>query len=188
VRSAAGALIAILDTVTIPIEWPEDGAVPPAGPVLMVAGTNGRVRNRDFSNAATQDIIVNWSVPDDIRVSSGIKYKVKGFITAAVAPAAGEGVAFKLSGYSIGLGDAADGAFGAEVISELTDLNASGCAAQYDYFVTPLSAAVTVTNLAAGEQAILHLERDQAEASDDYAQLIGVSELIIEFTRLYRNG
>lgn len=185
-RSAAGALVALYDTVTIPVEYPEDGAAPPSAPVLTSSGTYCRVRTRDFSNAATQEIIVNWSVPDDIIVSHGVKFRVKGYITAAVAPAAGEGINFKGGGYCIITGNAGDGALGALAEAEIADLNAVGCATRYDIFDTDYSGVMTITNLVAKGHAVISIIRDQADAVDDYGQLIGFSEVVLQFARLFR--
>jgi hypothetical protein len=124
-----------------------------------------------------------WPVPEDIDATKGIKFKVRGIITSATAPAAGEGVSFKLSGYSRGTGDTLDGAFGGEVESATADLHAAGVDAQYDLFTTTLSTTVTVTDLAKGELAMLHFERDTADADDDYGQDVGVIEVIIEYYR-----
>ena len=173
----------ILDTISIPIEWPEDGAVPFSGPVLMSNGTYCRVRIRDASNAATQEVIINLRMPDDLVASSGIKFRPIGFITSATPPASTEGINFKGGGYSIGMGDAGEGALGALAEVEIADLHAAGCAAQYDIFDAGYSGTMAVTNLAAGEQAVISIIRDQADAVDDYAQPVGISEIIFQITR-----
>jgi len=170
----------VTDFVTI--EWAEDGAVPPAAAEQYVGGANGKVRLRRFDDAVVEDVVFLWNVPDDIDAASGIKFKVKGIITD-VAPGA-VGVSFKLSGYSSGSGDDIDGAFGAEGEANITDLDAVGVDAIDDQFITAYSGTVTVTNLAAGETAMLHFERDTADGDDTYAQDIGVLGIVIQYTRI----
>jgi len=174
--------MAIEEECFIPIGWARDGAAPPAGTEDVTSGT-GSVQVRKFDDATVEDVIIPWQIPEDIVAADGITFQVIGIITEATAPAATEGVSFKLSGYSITTGDALNGAFGTEVESANTDLNAAGCTAQYDVFYTVESTAVTVTGLTAGEIAILHFERDTADADDDYAQDVGIIGIIIRYNR-----
>jgi hypothetical protein len=167
--------------VFIPIEWAQAGSSPPEAAGDIISG-NGTLVGRGFSGSSVEDLTIPWIVPDDIDATAGITYQVHGVITAATAPASGEGVVFKMSGYSVGLGDSINGTFGTEVESEDTDLFASGCTTQYDAFVTGESGTVTVTNLAKNEKAFLHLERDTADADDDYVQDVGVMGITIFYT------
>jgi len=187
--SSAGGVVGVTTTTTfldkefLPIEWAEDGISPPADAELITAGTNGNVRVRKFDSGSVEDVTFLWDVPDDIVLSSGIKFKVKGIITEATGPAADEGVNFKLSGYSSGDGDDLDGTFGDEVEISYVDLNGGGVTAQDDQFITDYSGQVTITNLAAGETVLLHFERDTADDDDDYGQDIGVFGISIQYTR-----
>ena len=177
----------VLEYAVLPIEWAEDGASAPASPVLYSHGTNGRVRVRKFSGTANQDVIFNWTVPDDCKASSGLKYKVRGIVTEATLPTSGEGVNFWLSGYSCGQGDHCDDSFGTPIAAGVADLFGSGCTGS-DYYVTSFSNTVTITNLAAGEEAVLHFVRGATGATDTYAQFIGVSEVVLQWTRTYVLG
>lgn len=166
----------------IPIEWCHDGAVPPAI-ALEVASGSGTVMAREFGGAAggtVQDVVCPWEVPEDIVASSGIKFAVTGIITNATGPTT-VGVSFKLSGYSIGDNDPLSGTFGAEVESARSGVTM----VQYDRLQsTDYSAVVTVTDLAAGEEALLHFERDTAAAADTYVKPIGVTGIRIKYERL----
>ncbi len=178
----AGTGMCTLENTTIDIGYAEEGA---ASPDLedVVTQTNGTVRARIFSSASVEDVVIPWRVPDDCKVASGVKFKVHGIITSSTAPAAGEGVSFKLSGYSRGTGDSLNGTFGTEIEANITDLDAVGVNAQYDLFSTAYSATVTITDLAVGELVMLHLERDTADADDDYAQDVGVIGITLEWSR-----
>jgi len=165
-----------------PIAWAIDGSSAPDSIEDVVSGS-GSVAVRTFDSAAVEDVVIPWRVPSDIVAADGIKFSVTGIITNATAPAATEGVSFKLSGYSVGTGDALDGTFGTEVESNDTDLNASGCTAQYDVFHTAESGTVTITDLAADELVMLHFERDTADADDDYGQDIGIVGITIAYTK-----
>lgn len=170
------------ENTTIDIGYAQDGSAPPAIEDV-VTQTNGSIRARIFSHSSVQDVVIPWRVPDDIYASSGIKFKVHGIITSSTAPAAGEGVSFKLSGYSRGTGDSLTGTFGTEVEANITDLDAVGVNAQYDLFSTAYSGTVTITDLAVGELVMLHFERDTADSDDDYAQDVGVIGITIQWTR-----
>ncbi len=171
-----------LEEVFLPILWGLDGAAPPDANETITDGS-GSAEVRKFDDASTEDLVIPWQVPADIVAGSGITFSAVGIITEATPPASGEGVVFKLSGYSIGTGDALDGTFGTEVASSDADLFASGCTARYDIFRTTESTAVTVTGLAAGEIAMLHFERDVAEADDDYAQDVGIIGVVVKYSR-----
>jgi len=163
--------------VFIPIEWGIDGSTPPAEAETISSGV-GKLRVRLFSGTASQDLVVPWEVPADIYAADGIKFKVHGVITESTPPS-GEGMSFSLSGFSLGNDDPLGGTFGTEVIVSLTGISY----AQYDRFATALSGKVTVTDLAAGETAILKFYRDHDHASDTYAQAVGITGITIEYTR-----
>jgi hypothetical protein len=164
----------------VPIEWCEDGAVAPDVAATVTNG-NGSITARDFGGAAgatVHDVVCPWEVPEDIVVASGIKFEPRGVITDATGPSA-EGISFKMSGYSAGDNDSIGGAFGSEIETNVTGYTS----VQYDRLEVPKSAAVTVTNLAAGEVAMLHFERDTADGNDDYAQPVGVTGFYIWYER-----
>lgn len=164
----------------IPIEWCHDGAVPPFA-AAEVADGNGAVQARGFGAAAgdtVEDVVCPWEIPDDIIEASGIKFKVSLIVTNGTGPSA-QGLSFKVSGYSIGDNDPLDAAFGSEAESNKTGITA----VQYDRLETSYSSVVTVTALAAGELAMLHFERDTADADDTYAKPMSVTGIIIKYER-----
>jgi hypothetical protein len=172
-----------LETIFMRIGRAEDGVTQAPAAEELITSTNGKVRVRKFDSSTDEDVIFPWEIPDDCKVADGIKFSVCGVITEATAPASGEGVAFQLSGYSIGIGDSINGTFGTAIVSKDADLNASGADTQYDRFKTTLSGTVTVTDLAAGELAMIHLNRDVSDSDDDYAQDVGVYGLLIQYTK-----
>ena len=161
----------------IPIEWAEDAAAPPDASEV-VTHTNGKLRVRTFAGDSSEGVLVQWEVPDDIVVASGIFFEVCGVITSATAPDA-EGISFKLSGYSIGNDDDINGTFGTEVESNLTGISY----AQYDRIKTTKSGKVTITDLARGELANLYLYRDHDDEDDTYVQKVGVSGIKIHYIK-----
>jgi hypothetical protein len=164
----------------IPIEWAEDGAAPPDAAEVITSG-NGSVRVSKFGGgfgSIVHDVVIPWEVPEDIVTTDGIKFTVVGVITQATGITT-ENVSFKLSGYSVRNGNSINGTFGSEVEVNLP----SAAYPQYDRFKSEQSTEVTVTNLDAGETAFLHFERDTADASDTYAQPIGVYGVVLEWTR-----
>ena len=116
-------------------------------------------------------------MPSDLS-GSVVQYRVQYLVTAATGPSA-EGVAFGLSGVSLGDNDATNGAKGTAVV--VTD--ESTTAAQHDILITGWSGDVTITGLAAGEIAELNLLRDHDDAADDYAQVVGVLAVEIRYVK-----
>ncbi|MBU2547373.1 MAG: hypothetical protein KKB20_03090 [Proteobacteria bacterium] len=167
------------DSVFLPIDDAIDGTVQAPAAAATITSTNGKVRVRKFDSATDEDVIYAWRVPKDIVAALGIKFEVEMIITEGTAPSS-EGAAFFLEGYSIGSGDALNGTHGTAVKSSKTGMSD----AQYDRVVTTQSAKVTVTDLAGGELAMLHLYRDVSDADDDYGQDLGVSGVWLTFTRL----
>jgi len=161
----------------IPIEWAEDGSVAPDAAEL-ITDTNGNVRVRKFSGTVDQDVVIPWMVPDNLDADEDVKFSVVGVITEATTPSPTERAYFGLAGYSIGHEDPIDGTFGDQV-SVIAEIQSES---QYDLFETYQSDAVTITNLAAGELAMLQLQRRATEGQDTYAQKIGVSFLKIEYS------
>jgi hypothetical protein len=179
--SSATPSYTFLERSFIPIEWAEDGSAPPDAIAPVTAG-NGTIQAREFgglSGSTVHDVVIPWEVPEDIVVASDIKFTVLGVVTSATYIKSNEDVSFKLSGYSVGSRDSISGTFGTEVE---VNLPATGYA-QYARFKSNQSRTVTITNLASGELVFLHLERDTADANDNYAQPIGVYGIVLEWTR-----
>jgi hypothetical protein len=108
-------------------------------------------------------------------------FQVVGWITSATAPIANEGVAFSLAGFSLGQGDAINGAFGAAAMSKIANMGEEGVDTQYDRFITAISAAVVVTDILARETAMLRVQREVGEVEDDYVQDVGVSGVVLHY-------
>lgn len=169
-------------SVFVPVAEMLDGNSPPAAASTVAPGgaaATGRVSVRDFDPASVETLVFPWEVP--VGWNGELYYQVVGWITNATAPAANEGVAFSLAGFSCGQGDAIQGAFGASVMSKIADLAGAGVDAQYDRFITAISAAVTVTNILARETAMLRVQREIGEVEDDYAQDVGVAGVVLYY-------
>jgi hypothetical protein len=180
--SGGGDVMNNYRSVFIPIASMLDGNSPPAAASTVApggAGATGRVSVRDFDAASVETLVFPWEVPSDW--NGELYYQVVGWITSATAPIANEGVAFSLAGFSLGQGDAINGAFGAAVMSKIADLGGAGVNAQYDRFITALSAAVTVTDILARETAMIRVQREVGEVEDDYAQDVGVAGVVLYY-------
>lgn len=160
----------------IPIEWALDGASPP-DTVATITSSSRTARVRTFDSASTEDVEFDWIVPQNAVAASTVRYLVHFYVTAATGPS-NEGVAFGLAGASIGDGDPLGVTLGAEVVLTKTGMTEN----QYDIVITGWSGAVTITNLAAGEVAKMKFRRIHDNAADTYAQLIGVSGIVIEYS------
>lgn len=182
--STGGDVIKFAEEVFLSISLALDlgGGSPPAA-LETIADSPGMVQVRKFDDAAQEDTYFPWEVPRDIVAVDGIKVTVVGIITEATAPVANEGVVFKIEGYSVGTGDQLGGAFGTAKASKNANLAASGVDTQYDRFALAQSDVITVTDLAAGELAQLHLYRDVADAEDDYEQDVGIYGIKIQYNR-----
>jgi hypothetical protein len=151
-----------------------DGSSPPDAIETITSG-NGKTKVRKFAGDSSQDVIIPWEVPANLVPSYKVKFWMVGVITEATAPS-NDGVSFKLAGYSIGDDDPLDDTFGTEIESKKTGMSH----AQNDRFKTDKSGDVTITDLAAGELAMLRLYRDHDDADDTYAQKVGISGIVIE--------
>jgi len=158
-------------TEFIPVADFIDNATAPTAPdtIGVTEGATGAINSRDFDDAADEGNNIIWKVPQKCNVSRGIKFRVFCVVTNATGPS-GEGVAFGLSGLSLGAGDIISGTAGTVVVTTA----ASQTHVQNDIFYTSWSNKVTVTDLAQGEIAMLTLIRDVSDAADDYAQDVGV--------------
>ena len=171
----SGATQRFLEHDFVPVEWGQDGSVPPAAATDVISG-NGTIKIREFSGSVNNQLIVPWEVPEDIVVDDGILFQVMGVFSAAAMTS--QAMVFNLRGYSIGDSDPIGGSFGSSVL-----VNPSGTYAQYDRLATAFSTKVTVTNLAQGELAMLQLERQASHFADTYGSAFGVYGLKIRWTR-----
>lgn len=164
---------------TLPVEWGEDSATPPAAAEQYAAG-DAICRIRKFAQAEDQTLIFLWHVPENIDPEYPIiKYRVKGVKTESGA-VADKALLFTLAGFCAGHGDAIGGMVGSAVDSELLDWSPS----EGDVFFTDWSAtAVVLAGLVAGGLAFLHLTRDNSVA-DNYPNPVGVILIEIQYNRL----
>ena len=158
------------------IEDAEDGAVAPGITTTIMSG-NGKIRVRKFSATVSEDVLFAWEVPNNILANKGVTFQVMMLVTNSTGPSS-QGISCVLSGYSVGDNDSINDTFG----SEITVTTGSISASQYDRLLSPESDVVTITNLAAGEIAMLSLYRDHDHTSDDYDQDIGISGIRIFYT------
>ncbi len=136
----------------LPIRYAEDDDTVAAPAAAAEIGTTGLIA-RSFVEDADNGVLFYWQVPGDF--VSGIKYRV--YYATDTNAGADETAVFGLSGCSAGDLDAITCAEGSQVdvTDELADTYDTG-----ELIVSPWSAAVTVTDILAGEFAHLLLIRD----------------------------
>ena len=162
---------------TIPIAWAADGSSPPD---TLDTTTRPPYRYRTFAHDADEDVNIEWHVPSDMSAeNTNVYFRVKYLITNATGPTSSEGVAFGLSGVSLGDGDATNYTKGSVTVVQDDELDAS----QWDLRVTDWSGAVTISGITPGEVAELALIRDVSDAVDDYAQSVGVISIELKFIK-----
>jgi len=161
----------ITKTEYIPIAYAENGAAAPAA--ASVWADTRKAKIRVFAADADDDVEIHWMVPDDY--VGGIKFRVVGFVDNATAPADTETVIFNLAGCSVGNSDDGGCTLGTGVDSTFT---ADATYAQHDRWSSAWSNEITVTNIVAGESAMLKLFRD---VDDTYGQGIGVAGIEIKY-------
>jgi hypothetical protein len=166
----------------IPVGYKIDGASAAAALATITSGTD-KVNVRNFDGAADEDLVFDWSVPEDIVVATGAKYRVICFIVSATGPS-NEKWSFQLAGFSMGDGDPLNGTLGTAVASSI----AGRTDAQYDRVATAWSSAMTtthITDLLGSETVEFKLNRDADGANDDYVQDIGVLGIEVKYTRTH---
>jgi len=161
----------ITKTEYIPIGYAENGAAAPADATVWADTRKARVRV--FASDADDDVEIHWMVPDDY--VGGIKFRAIGFVDNATAPANTETVILNLAGCSVGNSDDGGCTLGTGVTSTFT---ADATYAQHDRWSSAWSNEITVTDIAAGESAMLKLFRD---VDDTYGQGIGVAGIEIKY-------
>jgi len=179
----SGTVDLSMNTVQIPIEYPEDGTVPPAVSELYTLGTK-KVRIRKFSGTADNDVVFDWAVPYDMDTTEGFRYRIKGIIpnATAVAPSpAVVKVVFSLSGYSTANYATVNGVFGAEtkLAMQADDTWTAGFG-----FVSDWSGDVTVVNISRDNLNQLKLSRlASSDADDNYLDDIAITEIEINYVK-----
>lgn len=164
----------------IPIEWALDGASPPDAVITLTS--TFKIPVREFrGDVGNQDVYIPWSALKDL-TGGTIKFRVRGYITNATAPADAETVIFTLAGSSRGNSELLSKGLGGAVSATFT---ADATYVQYDRWATAWSGDVTITDLLADEDVMLQLIRDQG--TDTYEEKIGVAFIDIEYTRTVGN-
>lgn len=153
----------------------EDGNSVPAAISILVATNKAKIRN--FNGVSNEDVKITWQVPDDINISSGIKFKFVGYVSAVIAPADTEVIAYSLSGISLSNSESLSQVVGAGQTSNIvTDATYT----QYDYLVGEWSPVIIVTKLTAGKIVHFSLVR-LATTIDTYAQDFGLHGIKIKY-------
>jgi len=169
----------IVEECVIPISYMTDGASAPDA-LETIASDTDKVDLRTFAGDADEDNLFTWEAPVDLDTTSGIRFAVTCWVTAAIGPSS-ETWQFELQGFSLGDGDALDGTLG----TAQTSNSGSRTDAQYDRVRTAWSSAMTsthITDLAAGETIHFKLYRD-VDDTDTYEQLVGASNLVLRYKR-----
>lgn len=163
----------------LPIADALDGSTPPAA-IETITSTN-KIQVRKFAGAAAnEDVFLSFEVP--YNWSGSLYYRVIGWITEATGPASGESVGFLLSAGNIADAVSLSQALGAAAQSNYDNLYAGFVRDQYDRFITALSGAVTVANMAVGSTVMLNLARDyDYGVADAYEQDVGISGIILYY-------
>lgn len=174
--------VTISRTEFIPVGWMIDGASAPDALETVDVGTR-QVKARTFAADASEDVELFWQAPHDIidgdsgTAGFQVKWRPVYVITAATAPASGEGVTFSLASCSAGDSDDLDCTVGTESVVAFADLDGH---AQFDV-VYGTYTAMTVDAGAAAEAWMMKLYRDHDHESDDYAQLVGLIGIEVKY-------
>lgn len=171
----------VVEEVFIPIAYGIDSGSNPPSSLNTLVSTNGYVDVRDFDGTAQdEDVMFVWSAPSDLDATTGIKFRVICYVSAATGPSA-ETWQFEVQGFSLGDGDALAGTLG----TAQTSNSGSRTDVQYDRVSTAWSSAMTsthITDLTAGETVHLKLYRD-IDDTDDYGQDIAVAGIELRYKR-----
>ena len=176
--SALVASTLITKSEYLPIRYGENGATPPADAAEI---STFYAIGRAFDASTEENLVFWWDVPIDW--SAGFKYRVKYALTADAS--ADNTVIFGLSGCSMGDSENLDCTVGTAVLST-DELNADDD--QYQILYSPWSAEVTITSIAAGQQAKLLFYRDADNASDDYASDVSVIGIEIKYKAILNSA
>ena len=175
VTSSNPAMTTIKGVKFIPVYDGINGTTAPDAAEILTATKSIEVRQ--FSGTANQDVRYIWRAPFDL-TSATISVAVTGIVSHATAPANGEIVAYSISAASRGNSDPLSTATSGTQTSALT---ADATYVQYDFLQTAFSAAMTVTNLAAGESINIDVAR-LATTTDTYGQKIGQEGILIKYS------
>lgn len=169
------------NTINIPIEFPEDGDVPPSVAELYTNG-NKKVRIRKFSNSANNDLSFDWATPCDMDTTKTIQFRVKGIKTEPNGEEGSETwtVKFTLSGYSSSDLTSSDGIFGTaqSVTKDIGNITIP----QHNVFITEWSPNITVSGISSDTINQFKFLRD-VSVVNNYIHDIGVLEIEIRYTK-----
>ena len=132
---------------------------------------------REFSNSTQQSLVFDWAPPRDWDLGT-ITVKPYGVVTNATAPANTETVIWSAAGFCAGSSDSLSRAVGTAQTSTFT---ADATYVQYDEWVAPASAALTLPGAAIGSKCRIVLDR---LTTGTYAQKIGLTGVFLKFSRV----
>jgi hypothetical protein len=131
---------------------------------------------REFSNATQQSLVFDWKPPADWNAGT-ITFVPYGVVTNATAPTTGQTVVWSLTGFCTADSGSLSQALGTAVTSTLT---APATYVQYDEWIAPETAALTLPGAAAGSVCRIVVDR---LTSGSYAQKTGLVGGLLKFTR-----
>lgn len=149
----------------------------PPSAITYIIKNSWDVPVRKFSGTATEDIKIQFQLPDDL-ASATVKFKVVGFVTESTAPSS-EGLAFTLAGATIGDAAVPPASAGSAITVSVTGRSD----AQYTKIETGWSDSVIITGIGSGETFFANFTRDHDHADDDYEQDFGVYMVYVQIGR-----
>lgn len=161
----------------IPIEWCEDGAVPPAISEVLTSG-NGSVRVRRFSGTVDEDVTFSFEVPKyhvNLSTSDAFTIDVIGYISESTTPGTSK-ISIKTKSFSIDNNQALGGSWG----SVREEVFTFASHAQYDRFIVEDARVYCYGDLA-GETAFINVQRAATDTDDTYGQDIAIAGFRIKW-------
>lgn len=132
---------------------------------------------REFSNATQQSLVFDWMPPKDWNAGT-ITFTPYGVVTNATAPANTETSIWSIAGFCVGTSGNLSTALGTAQTSTLT---ADATYVQYDEWIGPETAAITLPGAVAGNKCRIVVDR---LTSGTYAQKIGLTGALVKFGRV----
>ncbi len=132
---------------------------------------------REFSNSTQQSLVFDWMPPADWNDGT-IALTPYGVVTNATAPANTETVIWSVAGFCVAASGSLSSALGTAQTSTFT---ANATYVQYDEWVGPATAAITLPGAAVGSKCRIVVDR---LTSGTYAQKISLSGAVLKFGRV----
>jgi hypothetical protein len=157
--------------IFVPIEWCEDGSVPPSAAETLTSG-NGSVRIRKFSGTTDEDVTFSFEIPKYFaNLPSGISFQIDiiGYISESTTPGTSK-MSIKTKAFALGHNDSLNGSW--ETTKE--EICTFSSHSQYDKFVFE-DAPVYIWGDKAGETLFVNVQRAATDSDDTYAQDVGIA-------------